>query len=582
MCIRSDSISTSTGPSRASLWDRHVAGFLARYSAVLCLGFVTIGCARIISTYDALSLTFDEPSHLACGMEYVANHIYTLDIQNPPLSRAAQALGPYLAGARPYGFYEFHDRGLAIIAHSGNFDRTVFLMRLGNLPFFLLACLVVFCGSWYTFGKAVATLATGLFTLLPTILADAGLATTDLSLAATVGAAFFSAILWADKPTRLRGLLFGFCAALAFLSKATALGYVPCTLSLAFVCYLLVARPGWRELWKLARDRVPTLALAAMTTALFMWAAYWFSFGPVPNIHMELPAPEYFNGIASALEHDKHGHGAFLFGQYRTTGWWYYFPVALALKTPIPFLVLVAAGIFVCLRRRSELVYLFPLAFSLGILMPAMAGRIDIGVRHVEPIYLGLSIIAAVGLVQLLQWSCFQIAFLLTDLALVGWLVISVAVYHPDYLAYFNAFAGEHPENILVDSNYDWGQELKLLSKRLRELRAQRVALAALDGVGRADYLRSWYGLPTVTPVDDSVPSPGWNVISASYDKSIRLQLLNVPKAPKAWYDQVPPTERVGALFLYYVAPGTESQFSTAPASQNGRPSQQRRATKKP
>lgn len=547
-----------TQSTQPGFWDSHLALFLEKYCRALCLCLVGIACVRIVSTYHALSLTVDEPFHLAGAIEYLADHTFSLDIENPPVARAVLALGPYVAGARPTGQSNPWQEGLAILAHSGNVERTVFLMRLGNLPFFLMACLVVCCWSWWMLGKPVAVLATGLFTLLPAVLADAGLATTDTALGATVGAAFLATIVWAKRPTRLRALLLGLCAALAALSKFTSLGYVSFTVCLALACYLAVRRPGWRELSILARQRAPTFALAAATAALVVWVAYGFSFGIASHFHFNLPAPDFFRGMLAARDHNRAGHGGYLLGEHRMTGWWYYFPVALAVKTPIAFLIMVGLGIWVCVRERSRLAYLLPLAFCLSILAPAMSGRVDIGIRHIEPIYIGLSIIAALGLVQLLRWADTGIASALTAGVLVIWMILSVAVHHPDYLAYFNGFAGKHPENILVDSNYDWGQDLKFLSKRLHKLGVKRFAIGSLDGVMRPDYMEAWYGLPTLELVDDLNPSPGWTVISASFDKSFRFQFKDRPTVEHPWYDKMAPTESVGPLRLYYIPPGKQ------------------------
>jgi len=224
---------------------------------------------------------------------------------------------------------------------------------------------------------------------------------------------------------------------------------------------------------------------------------------------------------------------------------------------------LLGLGIFACLRQRARLECLFPLAFSFGILGLAMFGQIDIGIRHVEPVYLGFSIIASLGLIELLQWARTGIASALTAGVLVVWMVISVAVHHPDYLAYFNGFAGRTPENILVDSNYDWGQDLKLLAKRLHELGVNQISLASLDGVERSDYLQAWYGLPAIQDVDDSIPSPGWTVISPTLAKSYRLspEMAERPTVPHPWYEQISPTERVGPLRLYYVTPEQRERF---------------------
>ena len=35
-----------------------------------------------------MSITFDEPAHLACGLQYLAQHVYLYEPQHPPLARA--------------------------------------------------------------------------------------------------------------------------------------------------------------------------------------------------------------------------------------------------------------------------------------------------------------------------------------------------------------------------------------------------------------------------------------------------------------------------------------------------------------
>jgi len=542
------------------VWQTRVTPLFDKYFLVFCLGLIGIACARVISTYDALSLTVDEPAHLACGLEYLGKHVYRLETQHPPLSRLMVALGPYLAGARPLGL-RFGQEGLGVIARYGYIERIIFLMRLGTLPFFALACLVVCAWSCHSFDKSIAVVATALFTLLPTVLADAGMATTDMALGATTGAAFFAAMLWTERPTWLRSVLLGLSVALACLSKFTALGYLPAAVGLALLCYLTVRWPGLRGLRKLTAERSVPFGLAAATAAVVIWAAYWFSFGPfltnmVPWGHLKLPAPEFFEGVRVALGHNRKGHPAFLLGEYRMTGWWYYFPVALAVKTPVPFLFLLALGVYVCLRERARPAYLFPLAFALGILLPAMRSSIDIGVRHVEPIYIGFAIIAALGVRRLLEGTRARLAGSLAAGGLVSWMLISVAVHHPDYLAYFNGFAGKTPEKILVDSNYDWGQDLKLLASRLHQMGVKEFSLAELDGVNRSDYLEAWYGLPTIKELNTCNATPGWNVVGATFEKSVRF--VYGYKVPTPWYEQIAPSERVGPFLLYNIPSSTK------------------------
>jgi hypothetical protein len=47
-----------------------------------------------------VSHTWDEPEHLAAGLELLDRGRYDYDTQHPPIARVLVALGPYLAGAR--------------------------------------------------------------------------------------------------------------------------------------------------------------------------------------------------------------------------------------------------------------------------------------------------------------------------------------------------------------------------------------------------------------------------------------------------------------------------------------------------
>ncbi len=549
-----------------SFWAATLGPFLERHFGVLCLSLIGIACARIISTYNSLSLTTDEPDDFTSGLEYLTRHTYTYNIAHPPLSRLVQALGPYVAGARLPNLPIAALHPLDLIALTGHPERTIALMRLGNLPFYILACLAV-CGlAWHAFGKPIALLATGFYTLMPAPLADGGLATTDLALAATVGAAIFAAILWAQNPTWLRALLMAMFTALACLSKFTALGYIPGCLGLALVFYLAVERPGWGKFWGLVTQRALTFVSAAVTAILLVWAGYGFTVGKFVTHRsgkvFVLPAPGLFAGLQASLAHNIGGHGSYLLGHFGWGGWWYYFPVALAVKTPIVILLLSAVGMFVCLRDRLRPFYLLPIALILGIFLPALRSHIDIGIRHIEPIWIGFSIISALGFRQLLQWTRTGLASMFSGGAMLAWLVLSVAYHHPDYLDYFNGIAGSKPEQILVDSNYDWGQDLRLLAGRLREQGVQTVSLAITEDAGYGPqthyaYLEAWYGLPHAQQVNTCVPAPGWNVVSTTVEKSLSYwpgaRYYRGPGTPAEWYEKVDPTERLGPLLLFNI-----------------------------
>ncbi len=509
--------------------------------------FVAIASVRIVTTYTVFSFTIDEPGHFACGLEYLSKHVYRYETQHPPLARAMIALGPYLAGVRPMNDPNRNVEGRAVMLRSGHLERTLALMRLGILPFFWLASWIVFVWCRRYFGDSAALMAVLLFTLLPPILAHAGLACTDMALAACVGAAFFALVVWADSPSWQHGILLGVAAALAALAKFTALIYLPSAAAVALLFYVAAVRPSPRRIAALLRERAPTFALAVLAGALVIWAGYWFSFGKVAAWNLSLPAPEFFDGLLSARLHNQDGHPAYLLGKYSLNGWWYYFPVVLAVKTPIAFLVMAAIG--ACANRLLA-------AYCLGILIPAMAGHVDIGVRLILPIYLGLSIMAAVGWLRLVaapSRSRLGIARLAIAALLLAWMIVPVALRHPDYLSYFNEFAGREPANVLVDSDLDWGQDTKRLAARLHQLGVPEVSLMLIEPLTwplpvESD-LRRYYGLPRILPVDTSSPHAGWSAISPTVAKTLVLPF-------KPWYDRVPPTEKVGALWLYHAEKG--------------------------
>src|SRR5262249_25062302 len=72
----------------------------------VALALVALATLRIVLTYPVFSQTFDEPAHIACGMEWLDKGVYRWEPQHPPLARVAAALGPYLSGIRSQGTQE--------------------------------------------------------------------------------------------------------------------------------------------------------------------------------------------------------------------------------------------------------------------------------------------------------------------------------------------------------------------------------------------------------------------------------------------------------------------------------------------
>ena len=277
-------------------WTARALFFLERRSRAISLALVLIASLRIIATYTVFNHTSDEPAHIACGMEWLDKGVYRWEPQHPPLARVATALGPYLLGIRSQGtvdrnlFSKFVE-GTAILYRDHHYDLTLAMARLGTLPFFWVACLVVYWWGKRYFGAAVGTLAVFLFTLLPPVLAHAGLATTDMALTALLGAAFLTGLVWTEQPTRAHAIWFGASSGLMVLAKFSCLAFFPASVAVALAWYLFSERPKIAWLARAVKERLPSFGLAVLVACLLIWAGYRFSFGG------GLPAPELYRGI---------------------------------------------------------------------------------------------------------------------------------------------------------------------------------------------------------------------------------------------------------------------------------------------
>ena len=215
----------------------------ARIPLIAFLLLTAIGAGRIAATYHSISQTSDESSNLACGMEWLEHGSYNLGPFHPPLARIAMSIGPYLYGARSQGLGDRWKEGNAILSSARRYATTLTLARIGILPFFVLACTVVWLWGRRSLGDRGAVAAVFLFTNIPPVLAHAGVATSDMAIGATICAAAYAFTRWLGEPDLRRTLLFGVALAAAFLSKFSSVVLIP-----ACVLVILLLR-GRAAVW---------------------------------------------------------------------------------------------------------------------------------------------------------------------------------------------------------------------------------------------------------------------------------------------------------------------------------------------
>jgi hypothetical protein len=544
---------------------RRVSRFVPLLIALLSM---VVATGLIIGTYSVFDQFYDEGAHLACGMEWLDHHTYIFEPLHPPLARVAAAFFPYLYGARGYGLLNFWVEGNSILEYSGGYRKILTLARLGILPFFWLTCFLVWRFMATVFSDWHAAIAVLFVAFCPVVLGHSGVAATDAPLMATFLLALLALRALLEDAKWTTAVVAGLAIGLASLTKFTALPFLACSGG-TLVLYYWFSRKKFPVAWRAA-------VLALIVFAFTIWAGYRFSHGPViaeSRLSAEdlakfigeppwkravllspyVPANEFFRGFKDAWFQGRSGRRAsYLLGQVYDGGRWYFFPTAILVKTQIPMLLFSLAGMAVVVFERNmgrggKSVFL--LAGFLGPLLVGMAGTMNIGLRHILPIYPFMAMLAAIGLVYLWQLRVGRsLAYVVRGLVvlLLAWNIMSCLRAAPDFIAYFNEAAAPHASSILVEDDLDWGQDLKRLNARLSSLHADSVWIAYFGAADLSNRLA-----PRFHMLNAGDRPTGWVAISEA-------KLLKYP-GDYGWLMQYP-YERVGKSIRLY-------HFETQPNS---------------
>ncbi len=455
------------------------------------------------------------------------------------------------------------------------------ILFLGRLPtvwlgLWLIALVGRFAAEATSHAPWAAPLAMGVLAFDPNILAHGTLATTDLGLAA--GTLLATYTLWraVRRPQGINFVLAGVGLGLLLNTKFTA--------GLVLLCLGVLALIGIGRAWR-AGGRFPLrlalgLGLIYPLTAFFtLWASYSFQVGTLPAQlpsfsallgGRTLPLAAYIEQLSDLGGRMQKATPAFLLGRYSDEGWWYYFPVALALKTPWPTWLLFIGALARPVRRwrrwEGAALGLVPagyLAFSL-------TSGINIGYRHVLLLLPFVALIIAYRLAPAAAPAGTQGAPAsgrhrwlpgLPLTLLVLWLALDTLRLAPHYLAYFNPLAGGPDDGwrALVDSNLDWGQDLAGLKTWLDEQGVDHIWLSYF-GEGRPEYYGiSYTGLPSfpprlmppeAQPTSLRRPAPGLYAISATNLQGVLFE----DHDRLAWFRTQTPIAKIGySIFLYEV-----------------------------
>jgi dolichyl-phosphate-mannose-protein mannosyltransferase len=534
---------------------------------------IAILCARVAATWRVFSDTADETYHLAAAISLFEAGKLTEGIQHPPLARILPGLVLYASGVRypPDRSNKFiHgdllpiDSFLAgndLLLHSPiSYWQVLIRARAAMLPFAVAAVVYVYLLGRWVAGPRMAALAAVFFSFDPTLLGNAAWVTTDVPAVAGFLAIIYHGLRWVAHPTFFRALIAGAICGLGLSCKFSCVAAIPAVL------LILLLRSPRRGPWSLRRAlRYLSQAALIATVAFFvLWGTYLFDIGPIgqaaPIAHapiwfltpawlkqIPLPMPSFFYGLMILQQHEHAGHIAYALGMKNQGGWWWYFPFALLVKEPVALLLAVVLSLVLAIvsavrapiknfsrglgrqRPRIWLVVLLPLVIFMAW---AMAGSIDIGIRHILPAIALLYLLAMLGLTRS-RWPAVLVA-------LAAGACVETAAVHPDYQAFFN-FASGGPSNgqrWLLDSNLDWGQDEARLEDYLAKHAAGRFVTLRIFGFERP---RDW-------PHADS-DHGGYDFLDHEYiggllvvSKNIRFDLYHVSFQHDGRHQLEPPT----------------------------------------
>jgi hypothetical protein len=494
-------------------------------------------------------LFIDDSMHIPAGYSYLLTHDYRLNQEHPPLIKLLSGLGVW----KLHPQFPFESPGWQQASTPGDpkdgmeqieeafFEKNAkqfeSIAFYGRLPVLLVSLLLLLSVWWFTrqlFGPIPALIAVFLMATEPNVIGNSTVVQNDIAAALALLLFVVALKKFLTDGRAISPLLLGGALGIALVTKYSLIVLVPVSFAIVIICTI------WRFMKKRSSLFSVVLSLfLVFITAYFLLIAFyafqvdrldasessriasWFYLsGSTAEafkrffISLPLMLPRYFvYGVDMVVQDSREGRPAFLLSQVSETGWWYYFPVAFALKTTVPFLLASICGFVWALYqvlRRKRYVLLYVVLPGVLYLALTMTSHLNIGVRHVLPMFPFVAIAAAGFISALIEFGLKRrriLGLALAVIALVPGLAIALLTF-PNYLTYFSPLAGgtDRGWQKLSDSNVETGQEIKTLSKYLKDRGQNRVTGIMVGG----EFLK-FYGIQ----LDDF---PGWYADDDSED----------------------------------------------------------------
>lgn len=580
--------------------------------------------AALVLAYSSIwndSPIVDEIPHIGAGYSYIEKGDMRLNPEHPPLAKDLAGIALHFLNLKQTAFEtKFWNEdingqwnfGRNLIFNSGNDAiKITHAAKLSIFIFFILSAVIIYIWAKELFGPVAGLIALFLFSFSPTVMAHSRFVTTDVPALFGVLLSTYFFIKFLKKPNYKTLIIAGLAFGLAQLTKYSLFLLIP-YFGLVALSY------GWLNVEKhKLRHAIHYGFLSAITMIIGYTAVVW----PVYGLHtinypperqksdtvyllgsygnraiadriIELSdkpyirsAAQYGLGLLMVTQRSIGGNTTYFLGEVRGQAWKKYFPIVYFIKEPLAFWGLVIMVIYYLISicklnsqtpRSSTPKWIkdnfdqFAMLVWLAIYWYAsIKANLNIGVRHLMPVYGFTYILVASGLSALIKNTDFKLKnfspkllilnFLLS--ILFGWYLFENLKIYPYYITYFNQIVGGSASGYkyVVDSNLDWGQDAKRLADWVRANNIkEKIYLDYFGWTDQSYYYPDKYNwlsggrFKSAKEFFNENPQGGWIAVSATFYMGSREK----PDTSYAWLDAFEPVAVIGnSIFIWHLIP---------------------------
>jgi len=582
---------------------------IVNFSAALLIAIMFL---LSFSSYLGDSLTMDELSHIPAGYSYLSQKDYRINQAHHPLIQDLAAIpllflkinfhsdSPSWSDPKEVNSQWWFGEEL-MYNYGNNADQIIFWARLPMILLLIFLAWFIFRWTKKEFGNWVAIFVLMLFVFSPNFLAHGHLVTTDIGATLGLVLATYFWLNFIKKPSIKNVIIAGLALGVAlclkfslillipffgiitlvylFLKKENLIKYLFLSVLAGVVAIVFIIYPLYQfHVWNYPPERQKSDTVFTLQSSPFgplKNLCVWMSDKPI------LRAPgHYLLGLLMATQRVGSGNTIYFLDKVSAAAWWYYFPVVYFLKNPLSFHVLTFLALILFLfflikkpvwvqplKRLKEWILGNFTVFSMIVFLAiywftSIIGKLNLGVRHIFPVFpftfilVGLAI--EKGFAEIKNRGLLKALNILVILLMV-WYVLSSLNSYPYFLSYFNEAGGGTKNGYLyaVDSNYDWGQDLKRLQKWVETKKIDKIYVDYFGGGNAKYYLKEKFYPWSGTTLPENFPKGNYLAVSATFlqgGKGFAVKKYDGPTGYYRWLDAYEPVDRAGtSIFIYFI-----------------------------